>query len=469
MLKLVIIADDFTGALDTSVHFAEKGIETRVVIDPDFDFSEVYDSADEVGADIDAKKTLDAEKNVKADTEVETEVGIRANADAVVTAETYAAADDAQVLVIDTETRHMTPSAAYQIIYGIVRRAQNSGAEYFYKKTDSALRGCVGSELSAMLDASGACQLVFLPAFPKQHRTTLGGVQYLDGIPIHESVFGKDPFEPTRHSYIPDLIGEQSDTFVEVISTDDTEAFSRVNSKKSIMVFDAVTDEDMSRTANLLQANRKLSVMAGCAGFARILPELIEFEQKKHNRGEHAKGLVVICGSLNPITQTQIIHALDSGFHGFHLTPEQKLQPDYLSTTSGLAFMKSLSKACSEHKRIVVDTFGENAFELANDYAIEHGISQPQIRELIAQRLGSIAAEIAKHVPDYALMLTGGDTLLGFMRQINCTELQPIKEISSGVVLSHLNRGGKRLKIITKSGGFGNSTILDEIANELIR
>ena len=32
MIKLLIIADDFTGALDTGIQFVKKGIETQVMI-----------------------------------------------------------------------------------------------------------------------------------------------------------------------------------------------------------------------------------------------------------------------------------------------------------------------------------------------------------------------------------------------------------------------------------------------------
>ena len=35
MVKLLIIADDFTGALDTGVQFAARGAKTRVVVDVD--------------------------------------------------------------------------------------------------------------------------------------------------------------------------------------------------------------------------------------------------------------------------------------------------------------------------------------------------------------------------------------------------------------------------------------------------
>ena len=39
MIKLLIIADDFTGALDTGVQFAARGAATRVVTDLAYDFA----------------------------------------------------------------------------------------------------------------------------------------------------------------------------------------------------------------------------------------------------------------------------------------------------------------------------------------------------------------------------------------------------------------------------------------------
>ena len=113
MILLLIIADDFTGALDTGVQFAGHGIRTRVVVDPDVDFS----------------------------------------------------AYEAEVLVVDTETRHLPAAEAYQVVSRLTGRAQAAGVRYIYKKTDSALRGNVGSELAAVLEASQARQLPFLPAF----------------------------------------------------------------------------------------------------------------------------------------------------------------------------------------------------------------------------------------------------------------------------------------------------------------
>ena len=119
-MVLLIIADDFTGALDTGVQFAARGIKTRVVV----------------------------------------------GADAALTHQ------NADVLVVDTETRHLPAAQAYAAVEGLVQRAKYAGFAYLYKKTDSALRGNVGAELTALLSASGSRQLAFLPAFPQMNRVT---------------------------------------------------------------------------------------------------------------------------------------------------------------------------------------------------------------------------------------------------------------------------------------------------------
>ena len=95
MLLLLIIADDFTGALDSGVQFAAYGAATRVMVKDQVDF----------------------------------------------------ASCDAQVLVVDTETRHLPPEKAYQIVEELTRAACRAGIRYIYKKTDSALRGNIGAEL----------------------------------------------------------------------------------------------------------------------------------------------------------------------------------------------------------------------------------------------------------------------------------------------------------------------------------
>lgn len=200
MLELLIIADDFTGALDTGVQFAGEGAETRVVTDRNYDYCAV-------------------------------EAGI-------------------QVLVMDAETRHLPAKEAYDVVYGIAIRGIASGIPYIYKKTDSALRGNIGSELTALLAASEKNILPFFPAFPKIGRTTEAGYHYINGIPVKESVFGQDPYDPVKCSYIPELIQRQSSVPVRTIRWNEEIGGTRVTPE--IVVLDAQEDEQLEELGKQL-------------------------------------------------------------------------------------------------------------------------------------------------------------------------------------------------------------------------
>ena len=42
--------------------------------------------------------------------------------------------------------------------------------KFFYKKTDSTLRGNIGSEIAALMDACKMERLPFIPAYPKRRQ-----------------------------------------------------------------------------------------------------------------------------------------------------------------------------------------------------------------------------------------------------------------------------------------------------------
>lgn len=110
----------------------------------------------------------------------------------------------AEVLSIDMATRSMTKfEAAAQ-----VARLASGMAEYplLYKTVDSTLRGHIRAELEAAFEASGKAQLVFAPAFPDAGRVTRNGTQFVDGVPVSESRYAKDPVHPSTTSVLADLV-----------------------------------------------------------------------------------------------------------------------------------------------------------------------------------------------------------------------------------------------------------------------
>ncbi|HWQ57201.1 MAG TPA: four-carbon acid sugar kinase family protein [Bryobacteraceae bacterium] len=64
--------------------------------------------------------------------------------------------------------------------------------------------------------------------------------------------------------------------------------------------------------------------------------------------------------------------------------------------------------------------------------------------------------------PD-ALVVFGGDTAFGILRNMGLPAIEPIREILPGVPLSRIARGGRNLYLITKAGGFGPPDVLTRI------
>lgn len=410
MVKLLIIADDFTGALDTGVQFAAGGAETRVVTNVEYDFE--------------------------------------------------SAGEEVQVLVLDAETRHLKKEEAYEVVFRISRRAFESGVPYLYKKTDSALRGNVGAELKAVLDATGRPSIHFLPAFPRMNRITRNGIHYIDGVPVHESVFGRDPFEPVTCSSIRQMI--ESGTPVTVVSE-----MAQWRPCPGIMVYDASTDRELTETGRFLMEAGELHIMAGCAGFAGVLPDLLHLNGRTDRKIRLTEPFFVACGSVNPITRSQLDFAQKRGCGRIRLTPPQKLEQGYYETAEGKYFLDEWARRAAGQKMCMLDTNDPPGGGETLEYARERGISLEDLRVRISSTLGYILKALLERGLGGTLLITGGDCLTGFMKHIGCETIAPVCEMAPGTVLSEIELQGRRLGVISKSGGFGPETLLMDLARKI--
>ncbi|WP_085832406.1 four-carbon acid sugar kinase family protein [Clostridium merdae] len=412
MARLLIIADDFTGAFDTGVQFAARGAATTVVTDPNYDFRSI-------------------EKNV-------------------------------EVLVMVAETRHLSPKDAYAIVYNTVIRAQNAGITYIYKKTDSALRGNVGSELTALMDATGITTIPFLPALPKLNRITKEGIHYINGVPVAQSVFGQDPFEPVLDSSVAEILGKQ--TTVPVVMHPRQEITEI--SGPGIHLFDAETDADLRQIGKELGIEH-LQFCAGCAGFAAVLADLLNLKGELPRLPVLQKTLFVVCGSVNPVTISQMKAAQEQGFPHVNLTAVQKLEQSWANSKFAEECIHQWLAIARQEKRFILDANDPEGCKDTDSYAQEHGLTLEQLRVRISTNLAVLMKRMLDYGLQATLLCTGGDTLLALMRAVHVSELTPICELATGVVLTKFVYIQKTYHIISKSGGFGERDLLLNLAEQI--
>ena len=106
--------------------------------------------------------------------------------------------------VIATDTRSMTEAEAIaetRRILSLLSLKRDRGSLLF-KKTDSALRGHVVAELSALMEATGYSRAVYLPANPSKGRIIRNGTYLINNTPIHQTDFSFDPEFPATTSVL---------------------------------------------------------------------------------------------------------------------------------------------------------------------------------------------------------------------------------------------------------------------------
>lgn len=346
VLKLLIAADDYTGALDTGVKLAQQGVSTAVV-------------------------------------------GIEAVNPALMK-------QAADVLVVSTETRHQSPRDAYDTVYRLVQLACEIWPETaLYKKTDSALRGNVGSELAAMLDASGASSIAYIPALPNQGRTTVNGCQLDHGQPIHETVFAQDCYAPVTCANIPQIIAAQTEIQTVCVPVARMEEKAAgLSEKKTIWIYDSESVHDLRRVTRVLKTQGRQRLTAGCAGFAECLASLLDLPGDGPCKETiWTKRLCIICGSTNPITQRQLRAVHERGSPVVTLPANVILNPDYDADR----LMQSLLEQLPACAGFAVTTVDMDVPEEKLTYARRLGLNREEVRRTISKRLGLLTDRLCEH------------------------------------------------------------------------
>jgi uncharacterized protein YgbK (DUF1537 family) len=404
MLKLLVIADDFTGALDTGVQFSRQGIQTFVSTETKVQYDQL--------------------------------------------------SEEIEVLVLNTESRHLTFDQAYEKIRMILESAKVAQVPFIYKKVDSALRGNISAEMKAILDTSDQAVLPFLPAYPEMNRVVIDGQLYIDNVLVSESVFADDPYEPVNESNVMQRL--QIEAGIEATLVKDN-----FIPDSGVAVFDAQTDEMLWDHGKQLAEQGLLAVTVGCAGFAKILAQQL-FPDGKIQDHTLAKPVVVVCGSVNPITKKQIEY-VEKKYPRISLNARQLLDATHWEEVEGQEEIAHYLQLMAEHSLLVFETCSDQTTTEIVTYGERKGLSVEESRFRIGKSLGKLTRELWAQHQENTFLFTGGDTLFQSMKVLGVTGIKPLTEIKPGVVLSVIEWNGKEMQVITKSGGFGTEELFEEI------
>ncbi|MBO1005079.1 four-carbon acid sugar kinase family protein [Pseudogracilibacillus auburnensis] len=404
--KIGIIADDFTGANDSGVQLAKKGFLTSVRIE------------------------------LNEETDITTK----------------------DVLVIDTDSRSLEPSEAFERVQKAAQFMLHSGYSHVYKKIDSTLRGNIGVEILAIEKVYKPDLVVIVPAFHKMGRTTKEGHHYINDELITKTEFAKDPKTPVNESYIPNLlyrqVGKRAQVFTAgILQGADEDFLRRLGSGDNWIVCDVEKESDFEIILKAFLKTSLKIVWVGSAGLIEYLPSSLGLEAYSPKIAKQSIGkTLTISGSLSSVTRDQLNEAE-------HLPNTYTLKVDVrelLMQSIDMEFILSELRGHSEvdHFLIYIDSSSRN-------HAGESSLPSWQISKKIVQGLGEIALAICEEfVSVNGLVLTGGDTAKAVCSELGVREMELITEVAPGLPFGRLIGYKREVWAVTKAGGFGTKDSL---------
>ena len=344
-MRVLIIADDLTGALDSAVTLTGAGLRCVVARRP---------------ADLAA-----------------------------------ALAEEPDVLSISTASREGSAAEARAAVAAALDGVGDL-PEILFKKVDSRLKGHVAAEAATVARQSGHRSALIAPAIPAQGRTVAGG----------------------------HLAGAGVATPIDV-------AAAMAGSGLQLEIPDTRDAADLDRAlAGALAGPPPLLV--GAAGLAAALARRLAPGAGTLPVPRLAAPLLLAIGSRDPITLAQL---------------------DRLAAT-GVPVLEAPDGACPSP--------GDGPIRVVRLVAAPGRAFDPQAAG------ARFAAEVARHVTDgqvRTLFCCGGETADAILGALGQGVLRLEGEVLSGVPVSSMLVGGRKLQLVTKSGGFGDATALLSIAD----
>ncbi|MDF2814866.1 MAG: hypothetical protein K0Q81_1066 [Paenibacillus sp.] len=429
MRHMAIIADDLTGASDSGVQFARKGLDTQVVFDL---------------------------KHFSTDIQ------------------------DIHTVVLDTDSRSVPSQTAFEKALQAAIVVHKAGFKHVYKKMDSTLRGNLGSELDAVLDTIQVDFAVVAPAFPKIGRTTSNGVHYLNGVPIDQTEIARDPKSPVKESDLVKLFTSQSKRKVGLIPLDILHAGKEqvinkiealLQDHMEIIVFDAMMEEDMQQIAEIIAGSDYRVLWAGSAGLADYLPAALSFpvsNSKPQALPVSNKPVLLVAGSISKVTRNQVsIYNEDPLVRAVELDTVKMITSDEGSIQETERCRNELlaAIAAGSDASLYASSSPEQV-QSSKDAGAVRGIDPTEVSNRIANILGEIASGLIQQVELQGVILTGGDTAKAVCRHLGVSGIQLIREIEPGIPLGKLV-GNTSLWVVTKAGAFGNDNSLSHAKQAL--
>ena len=420
---ICIIADDLTGANDTSLQFFLTGCKTQVAFGED----------------------ISVDENLKT-----------------------------EVFAMSTESRNTDVDTAHKKVLNVAENIiKKYNFEHIYKKIDSVLRGNIAAEILTLLEVLELDAAVIFPAFPNEGRTTIGGYQLVKGIPLQRTEVSRDPAFPITESNIVNILKNQMPEeirdIVDLISLDTvmkgagpilTKLNELVSKGKKLIVADAVSTTDLEQIALAVTKSTYKIIPSGSAGAAQALSRIWnpEPETKKEEPVIPNLPKLIVSGSATDLTASQIkrLKEYDDIENAYFIA----IKPENIFSDDFEEIAQRIINNLVKNNTVVIHSSAlmENTEEI-NSLLIEHELTKDIFISKICDYLAAVTKTVI-YQKEAILITVGGETSYKCCRAIGSKNLQTIDTVAPAIPLGVDHKGQY---IVTKSGNLGTQNTLIDI------
>lgn len=241
MAKCIVVADDLTGANATGVLLKKNGFDTLTLL--------------------------------------------RSSVDPT------ASPGECDCLILPTDSRSVSREEAYERVRGALSSLMGPEVRLYAKRIDSTLRGNLGCETDAFLDALGPEYIaVCVPCFPSSGRVIVGSHLMVGGVPLRKTEVAADPKCAIHTTDAFVLFQGQTKYQMSAIHLDDVhngakylaEAIrARRDEGARILLVDSVTEEDLETVAEAVAISGIPAVSVDPGPFTAYLCKRLMPPEKK--------------------------------------------------------------------------------------------------------------------------------------------------------------------------------------------
>ena len=304
--------------------------------------------------------------------------------------------------VIATDTRSMSEEEALAETKRISAAfVSPEGKKVIFKKNDSALRGHVIAELTALMEATGYERAVYLPANPSKGRIIRNGVYYIKEVrgekqeirevPLNETDFSFDPEFPARTSVL-------------------RERFPDAESKGIIMP-DAESEEDIHNVISTYNDGKTIF-----AGAADLFSAMIGMGggRLKESIAKHPMPIIQTHNSMLILSGSTQSKPLGLGI------PIAPMPQEIYDDGNDLNLWDTRAYEQEQHSLILTIP---HTHRTGKEVAVH-------LRTMMAEMTKQL---VTKHCPDH-LVIEGGATAWATLQALGWTEFTITAQLAPGVV-----------------------------------